>query len=81
MIDIVGLFIESHTTALGDFFDDIQLLFDEDNPSIVVARAHYDPHVHSLHDQPLQVGVIVDTYVQQLSEVSLSFEETIRSLR
>ena len=78
---ILGLFVESHIADLGDFFDDIPLLFDEDDPSTVVARAQSNPHVHSLHGQSLQVGVIVDTYVQQLLEVSLSIEGTIRSLR
>ena len=65
--------MESHTTDLEDFFDDISPLFHEDDPSTVVARAHSDPHVHSLHDQSLQVDVIVDPYVQELEEVSLSF--------
>ena len=72
--------MESHTLDLDDFFDDLPLLFDEDDPFIVVARAHSDPHVHSLHDQSLQVDVIVDPYIQQLHEVSLSFEETNCSL-
>ena len=53
MVDIAGLFVESHIADLGDFFDDIPLLFDEDDPSPVVVRAHSDPHVHSLHDQSL----------------------------
>ena len=66
---------------LEEFFDDIPLLFDEDNPSIVVARVHSKPHVHSLHDQSLQADVIMDPYVQQLLKVSLSFEETNCSLK
>ena len=56
--------MESHVANLGDFFDDLHVLFDEDYPSTVVVRAHSDPHVHSLHDQSLQVGVIVDPYEQ-----------------
>ena len=36
---------------LGDSLDVLHLLFDGDDPSTVVARAYYDPHVHSLHDQ------------------------------
>ena len=51
--------MESHIEDLGDFIDDIQLLFDEDDPSSVVVRAHSNPLVHSLHDQSLQVDVIV----------------------
>ena len=60
---------------LGDRIEDTHLLIDGDS-STVVARAHSDPHVHSLHDQSEQVGVIVDPYEQQLVEVSLSLEET-----
>ena len=56
------------------------LLFVEDDPSIVVVRAHFDPHVHSLHDQSLQVGMIKDPYIQHLSKAYLSFEETNDSL-
>ena len=59
----------------GDRLEDIPLLIDSDS-STVVARAHSDPHVHSLHDQSEQVGVIVDPYEQQLVEDSLSLEET-----
>ena len=55
--------------------------FVEDNSSTVVARAHSNPHVHSLHDQSLQAGVIVDSYVQHLLEVSLSVEKTIGFLK
>ena len=51
--DIVGFFMESHTPDLGDNLDDLHLLFDEDDSSIVVARAHSDPHVHFLYDQSL----------------------------
>ncbi len=50
MEDIVDFFMESHITNLGDSLDDVHLLFDEDDLSIVVARAHFDYHVHSLHD-------------------------------
>ena len=49
-------------TDLGDSFDDLHLLFDGDDPSTIVARAHSDPHVHSLHDKSLQVGMIMDCY-------------------
>ena len=35
---------------LGDRLEEIHLLIDGDS-STVVARAHSDPHVHSLHDQ------------------------------
>ena len=63
MTNISTLFLESHIVYLEDFFDDLPLLFAEDDPSIVVARAHFDPQVHSLHDQSFQVGVIVDSYV------------------
>jgi hypothetical protein len=59
---------------LGDTLDDLHL-FVENYPSTVLVRAHFDPHVHSLHDQYLQIGVIVDPYEQQLEEVSLSDEE------
>ena len=51
MADIAGLFVESHTIDLGYILDDLHLLFDEDDPSIVVVRDHSEPHVHSLHDQ------------------------------
>ena len=51
---------------LGDIIDDIHLLFDGEDPSSVVVRAHFDPHVHSLHDRSAQVDVIMDTYVHQL---------------
>ena len=57
---------------LGDKPEHLHLLIDECDLSIVVARAHSDPQVHSLHDQSSQVGVIVDSYVQKLVEVSLS---------
>ena len=62
MVDIAGLFVESHTIDLGDSLDDLHLLFDGDDPSTIVVRAHSDPHVHSLHDQSLQVDVIVEPY-------------------
>ena len=73
--------MESYIADLGDIIDDIHLLFDEEDPSLVVARAHSDPHVHCLHDQPLQANVIVDTYVKQFQELSLSFEDIVGSLR
>ena len=50
LTDILGLFVESHIVDLEDFFDDISLVFVEDDSSIVVVRAHSDPDVHSLHD-------------------------------
>ncbi len=53
MADIASLFVESQTTNLGDSLNDLHLLLDDDHPSIVVARAHSNPHVHSLHDQSL----------------------------
>ena len=55
--------MESHTTNLGDSLEDLHLLFDEDDPSIIVVRVNSNPHVHSLHDQSSQVCVIVDAYV------------------
>ena len=58
--------MESHIEYLGYILDDLHLLFDEDDPSIVIVRSHFDPHLHSLHDQSSQVDVIVDPYVQQL---------------
>ena len=60
---------------LGDRPEDLHLLIGEGDSSTVVARAHSDPQVHSLHDQSSQVDVIVDPYVQQLVEVSLSVVE------
>ena len=69
--------MESYIEYLGDIIDDIHLLFDEDEPSSVVLRAHFNPSIHSLHDQSYQVDMIVDPYVQQLQEVSLSFEEMV----
>ena len=77
MADIASLFMESHTIDLGVSLDDLHLLFNRDDSSTIVVRAYSDPHVHSLHDQSSQVGVIVDTYVQQLEEVSLLVEETV----
>ena len=35
---------------LGDRPEDLHLLIDEGDTSTVVARAHSDPQVHSLHD-------------------------------
>ena len=49
--NISALLLESHTTFFEDLFDDLPLLFAENNSSIVVARAHSDHHIHSLHDQ------------------------------
>ena len=63
LIDISGLFVESHIVDLGDIIDDLHLLFDEEDPSSGVARAHSNPLVHSLHDQSSQVDMIVDPYV------------------
>ena len=60
---------------LVDRLEDLHLLIDEGDTSTVVARAHSDPHVHSLHDQSSQVGMIVDPYEQKLVDVSLSVEE------
>ena len=62
--DIVGFFVESYTIDLGDNLDDFHIFFDEIDPSIVIVRAYSNPHVHSLHDQSSQVGMIMDTYVQ-----------------
>ena len=62
LTNIEGLFVESHIEDLGDIIDDIYLLFDEEDPSSVVARAHFDPPVHSLHDQSSQVDMTVDSY-------------------
>ena len=36
---------------LGDRPKDLHLLIDEGDSSRVVARAHSNPHVHSLHNQ------------------------------
>ena len=80
MPDIVALFLESHTADMGNFYDDFSLLFAKDS-SLVVARAHSDPHVQSLHDQSFQVGMTVDTYVQHLQEVSFTFEKTVGFLK
>ena len=38
MIDISGFFLESYIKNLGDIIDDIHLLFDEEDPSLVVTR-------------------------------------------
>ena len=69
--------MDLHIENLGDIIDDIHLLFDEEDPFLVVAREYFDPPVHSLHDQSYRVDMIVDPYVQQLQEVSLSFEEMV----
>ena len=63
LADIVGLFVESHTTDLGDILDNLRLLFHEGDPSTIVTRAYSNPHVHSLHDQSSHVGMLVDAYV------------------
>ena len=49
--NISALFLESHTMDMGDFHDDLSLLFAEEASSIVVARAHSNPQLHALHDQ------------------------------
>ena len=64
LANILGLFVQSHIVNLGDSIDDLHLLFDEVDTSSVITRVHSDPSIHSLHDQSLQVDVIVDTYVQ-----------------
>ena len=51
LVDISGLFVESHIVDLKDIIDDQYHLFAKENPSLVVSRANSDPHVHSLHDQ------------------------------
>ena len=56
--------MESHIADLGDTINDLHLLFDEVDTSLVVMRVHSNPPIHSLHDQSLQVDVIVDTYEQ-----------------
>ena len=73
LLDISALFLESHTADMGDFYDDFLLLFAEENSSTVIA--------HSLHDQSFQVGVIVDTYVHHLQEVSFTVEKTVGFLK
>ena len=50
LTNIEGLSMESHIEDLGNIIDDLYLLFDEEDPSPVVAMAHSDPLVHSLHD-------------------------------
>ena len=66
LVDILGLFVESHIADLGDITDDLHLLFDEDESSSLVTRAHSDPPIHSLHDRSSHVYVTVHPYVQQL---------------
>lgn len=80
MIDISNLFVDSYFVDLGDTIDDIEHLFDEDDPSLVVVRESSDPLLHSLHNNSLEIDVIVDTYGQHLEEVSLSLDETPESL-
>ena len=66
MPDTSVLFLESHTV---DFHDDFSLLFAENaSPTVLVC---------SLHDQSVQVGVIVDPYVHPLQAISLTFEKTV----
>ena len=55
--------MESYITDLVDIIGDIHLLFDEADPSSIVAREHFDPLVHSLHDQSYKVDMIVEFYV------------------
>ena len=73
--------MESHTTYLEHFYDDLPLLFTKDDSSIVVSRAHSDPQFHSLHDQSFQVGMIVDSHLQHLQEVSFTFDKTLGFLK
>lgn len=58
--DIVGLFVESYIPDLGDTINDIHLLFGEDDPPSVVAREHFDPHLHYLLDHSFEVDMMVD---------------------
>ena len=51
LTNISSLFVESHIEDLGDFIDDIQLLFNEVDTSLVVTRTHSDPPIHSLYDR------------------------------
>ena len=71
--------MELYIAYLGDFFDDIPLLFDEDDPSTVVAKEHVDPHLHSLFEHSFEIDMIVDTLINQLV-VALSLEPTLESL-
>ena len=71
--DILALFLESHIADMEDFSGDLSLIFSKVDSSTVIA--------HSLHDQSFQVGVIVDSHVQHLQEVSSSFEKTIGFLK
>ena len=64
LTDIFVLFVESHLADLGDTIDDIYLLFDEEDPSLIITKAHFDPLIYSLHDHYSQVDMIVDSYVQ-----------------
>ena len=66
LTDISGLLVESHFADLGDRIDDLHLLFDEADSSLVFTRVQYNPPIHSLNDLSLQVEMIVDTYEQQL---------------
>ena len=56
--DISVLFLESHVVDMGAFHDDFSLLFAENASPTVLVR--------SLHDQSVQIGVIVDPYVHPL---------------
>ena len=66
--DISVLFLESHTTDMGDFYGGLSLFFAENSSPVLV---------HSLHDQSYHIGVIVDPYVQPLQAISLIFEKTV----
>ena len=65
---------------LGDNIDDLPLL-GVGAPSSVVTRASSNPLDHSLHYQPLQVEVSVDTYDQQLQKDSSLVAKIDNSLR
>ena len=67
--DIAGLFVESYIEDVGDIIDDINILFVEENSSLV-ARAHSDP-------QPLDhSNIIVDISLQKMEKDSLTYEES-----
>ena len=60
------LVCSTYSYDMGDFHDDLLLLFVEVDSSTVVVRAHFDPQLHALHDQSFQIGVIVDSSLQLL---------------
>ena len=64
--NITVLFVGSYTEDVGDIIDGIHLLFDEEDPSLVVMRAHSNPLVHSLHDQFSQIDVIMDPQTHEI---------------